>query len=208
MAPKKKQRRSLSSSHTDDQSTSCSHCKKGPEDPNSCLDHNNCYLRHVTDKIKIMYIIAILAWIIFAIIFKLHTHGLAGFFLLLFPIIVYTINFANVDRCPVESEADLFSGDFLAFAFLTAIILINWAKVDNTTHIFKLLMISLVLIMISFIDLWLPRKRLILAKHFKSIVQTAAITLLTFVLFLYYKQYVLYIKHKQQSTTTSKDDSK
>jgi len=141
------------------------------------------------DQIKIFYLIAIILWVIIILWLQLYKTDLVGWIFLLLPVAVYFVNFSNLDQCTKEVEENMFDGNFLSFAFLISVILINWNKTANKGKYFRLLTISLVMIMLSLVDLWVSKKSLILTKHIRSIFQTTALFLLAYTLYTYYKDF-------------------
>lgn len=145
------------------------------------------YSKDLSDKLRYIYILAIIGWIILIYILGLLNADILAWFFLLIPIIVYTINFSSITECNTKTEKELFKADFLSIAFLTAIILINGNRNGDKRHVFKLLFIAIILLILSLIDFWLPSELLILNKHIKSIFQTAALSLLVYTLYIYYQ---------------------
>ncbi len=137
-------------------------------------------------QIQILYIIATIGWILLIYICKLYQIDAVGWIFLIAPLIVFGINFASTQYHTVELEGEMFHGNFLSFGFLITIILINWTKVKNKQRLFKILMIALILIMFSLVDFWVGKQHLILSKHLRSILQTAALFLLAYALYYYY----------------------
>jgi hypothetical protein len=120
--------------------------------------------------------------------------GPIGWLLLIIPLVVYGIGFAQAQYHTPELEDDMFLGNFLSFGFLTTVILINWTKVGDKRKFFKILMLALILILLSLIDVWVKKKYQILVKHVRTILQTAALILLGYVLYLYYFELVCHQK--------------
>ncbi len=142
-----------------------------------------------TEKIKqiqILYILAVVDWIVVIFALKFYDTNLIGIVILLIPFFVFGINFGSVAYHSVEIEDFVFKGNFLSFGFLIVVIIINWSKVGDKSKLFKILLISLVLIMLSLIDIWVKKDKILLAKHFRTIFQTLALVLLVFALYSYY----------------------
>ncbi len=146
------------------------------------------YSKNLISKLQLIYIIAIILWIFLIVFLKLLQVDPIGWFFLIIPLIVYSINLTNIDQCNMETDKELFKANFLSLVFLTAIILINWDKDGDKRHVFKLLFISIILLALSFIDFWVCPELQILNKHIKSILQTASISLLIYTLYIYYQQ--------------------
>ena len=109
--------------------------------------------------------------------------------ILLLPLIVFGINYSNLDEYPLQLENQMLRGNFLSFAFIVAIILINWNSPFDTetrTEFYKILVTAFILLMISLVDLWVGKNKLLIVKHIKTYLHTASLSLLAVALYLYY----------------------
>jgi len=137
-------------------------------------------------QIQIVYILAAIIWIVLIFVCGWFKTRPLGLLFLSIPLIVFAINYQNACNHTIDLESEMFQGNFLSFAFLITVILINWKKIGDKRKIFKILMISLVMIMLSLIDIWVDRENLILIKHVRTILQTSALLLLAYGLYTYY----------------------
>lgn len=137
-------------------------------------------------QIQIIYILSAIIWICLIFFLGWFKTRPLGLLLLVIPLVVFGINFYNACHHTVDLESEMFQGNFLSFAFLITSILINWKKVGDKRKIFKILMISLIMIMLSLIDIWVDRENLILIKHIRTALQTSALLLLAYGLYTYY----------------------
>lgn len=144
-------------------------------------------------KIQLIYVIAIVLWIILIFILDIHKSDWVGWIFLSIPIIVYSISFSYASGKEHDIADDMFGGDFLSFAFLTIVIIINWSKITRTSHFFKIILVSAALLMMSLIDVWVDKEKIIIIKIIKSILQTAALSLLIYALYLYYLEVTNYV---------------
>lgn len=149
------------------------------------------YNSDIVENIKLIYIIAIISWIILIFILKIYNSDAIGWLFLILPVIVFTINFSNLDGCTETTEKEMFGKDFLSFSFITATLLIDWNKDKDKTKSFKLLVVAVILLILSSIDLWLPKDKLTINKHIRSIFQTSALALLSFTLYTYCKEFCI-----------------
>lgn len=144
---------------------------------------------HSTNLVRIIqmiYLLSSIGWILLAAILGFFGAGSIGIILFVIPLIVYGIGFSQACFHTTELENDMFLGNFLSFAFLTASVLINWTKIETKRKYYKLLMVALILILLSLIDVWVKKKYQVIVKHVRSIFQTAALIVLGYVLYLYY----------------------
>lgn len=137
-------------------------------------------------QIQIVYILAAIIWVVLIFVCGWYKTKPIGLLFLSIPLFVFAINYHNAIYHTVDLESEMFEGNFLSFGFLITIILINWKKIGDKRRIFKILMISLIMIMLSLIDIWVDRENLILVKHVRTILQTTALLLLSYGLYTYY----------------------
>ncbi len=139
------------------------------------------------DKIRKAYYIAIVLWIVLVIVCGFFINlGLVGWLVLAIPLIVFFINLRSLDKCSKEVEDYMFDANFLSFSYLIVILIINWDKEADKNKYFKALFISFLLILLSVIDIWVEHENLLISKHIRSMFQTVALTILAYVLFVYY----------------------
>lgn len=166
---------------------SCPHCIE-KEKCQECLycDKHSKYDKDAIRWLRWLYVIAIVFWLILIIWCKLYVTDLIGWIFLSIPIIIFGINLANLEKCTQETEEHMFDGNFLSFGFLIATILINWDKTINKIKLFKIMVIALIMLMFSLIDIWVPKKYMIVEKHFRTILQTLSLFILAYILYQYY----------------------
>ncbi len=190
--PKSRKKRSSKSRREED---FCSRASTKKYKCEKCGKYDDVQHHHYSDEtvghIKTIYVIAIILWGLLIWACHLYLTDLIGWIFLAAPLFVFSINISNLGKCTKEVEGEMFEGNFLSFAFLTAVILINWDKTSDKSKLFKLLIVALVLIMLSLVDFWLPLDQIVLAKHFRSILQTFALFLLAFTLYKYYLDVVV-----------------
>lgn len=150
------------------------------------LQMGDTYSEDVVWKIRILYIVSIVAWILLIVLMGWYRTDIIGVAILSAPVIVYIISLTNAAYYGPSVEEEMFQGNFISFGFLIAVILINWTRADNKEKLFRILMISLILMMFSLIDVWIARPGLIIEKHIRTILQTASLVLLVFSLYVYY----------------------
>ena len=90
-------------------------------------------------------------------------------------------------KCHMEDE--MFDGNFLYFGFAIVVILVNWkSPIEHSEMLefFRIIVVAFVLLMISLIDFWVDEDRMSVVKHFRTALETAALSLLAISLYLYY----------------------
>src|SRR5687767_2113232 len=94
-------------------------------------DEHHGYPKETIEKLRLIYIAAILLWIILIIVFALYKIHALGWILLLIPLIVFLINYANLANCTIETETEMFATEFISLAVFISTILIGWSNLDR-----------------------------------------------------------------------------
>lgn len=144
---------------------------------------------NTVEYIQAVYIIAMLLWVFLIFILDLWKDDILVMLILLLPVVVFTINFISLGNFTCCMEDQMFRSNFLSFAFIVAVVLINWNSPlgdHNKTEFFKLLIVAFILLMLSLIDLWVPKNKMSIVKHIKTSLHTASLALLALALYLYY----------------------
>lgn len=162
------------------------------------------YAPHTCATIQYMYMVAAIIWMVLIYSISFWKSGPFGWLFLIIPLFIYGINLANVNKHTVDVEDDMFQGNFLSFGYLVVLFIINWEKVKEKRRLLTILAIALVLILFSMYDLWLPKRKIIYVKHFRSICIVAALSLLAYALFIYYEG-ILYYGNSKECPEVSSD---
>jgi|SRR5579864_3918574 len=152
--------------------------------PASSSPENNKLSKKRRLSIQIVYIIAVVLWILLLFALQVYNHRAAvGYVILAVPIFVYALGFLSVGKLNKEARALMLKGDVVSIAvlFLAAI----FANVDRDNHYtITIMVVAAVLVLLSLIDIWTGCKTQELVQVVKSIFQTAAITLLIYVIYV------------------------
>jgi len=143
--------------------------------------------------LQMMYIIAVLIWVLIIILFKLYETDIIGWVILLLPFLIFTLCFTSLSGIDTEVENFMLQGNFLYFGYIVIVLVITWNKKIKDDKLFHLIGLGLILLMISIIDLWVDKEKLVYIKHFESISETFAAVVFIYTLYYYY---FLYIKNK------------
>ena len=168
---------------------------------NSGIDKTKPYDDSMQSQLQYIYLVAIVIWL--TIIFYFHFIE-ADFFIiviLLIPIVVYVLSLYNLSVITVETEEKLFVFSYLSAGMVIIVPLITWThdKFDNQHKIMEAMAMAVILAVISLIDIWVPLKYVSLAKHVRSIFQTAALTLIIYTLYyMFLKKGVRKVKRHQE----------
>lgn len=147
--------------------------------------------RYRTSDTKSAQIISVLsgvAWILLVWILRLDNTDGVGWAILSIPILVYFVNFINSPRANESFSSLQPNSDNIAFATVTILVLINWAKPtgETKTQLYKIILSAFILIMLSLINVISGETNTRQFLQGKSALQTAGIVLLAYALYSYY----------------------
>lgn len=165
------------------------------------------YSRKNVVNIQVTYIIAAVVWIIVIFLLGLHKTDIIGWIILALPLIVFAVNYVNLTCITPEIENEMLKGNFLSFAFLITVILINWSKIEDKSKYFRILLLSLILLMLSLVDIWVKPENMALMRHIRTILHTTSLALLVLALYLYYIEVIRVDPNTPTKSVRSKDES-
>ena len=151
-----------------------------------------CYGHQTVKRVEAIYLIGLVLWFVLILLLDVIEPDIIVWIFLFLPPAIYLINLINIQCCSVKVEKEMFKGNFLSFGFLITIILLNWnspLEGQDKSKFFKLLVVAFILIMVSLVDIWVGIEHQSIIKHLKTVLHTAALSLLALALYLYYKFY-------------------
>lgn len=149
-----------------------------------CDDHVK-YSKKRKKLIQIIYIISVILWILVVYALRVyHFRSPVGYIILAIPIFVYAIGFLSVYKLGQRSHRSMLKNDILPIAILFVGALFNGHPKDPVLT--NMIVVAALLVVLSFVDIWGSEKDFILSRIIKSIIHTAAITLLVFVMYIKY----------------------
>ena len=144
------------------------------------------YEEDTISKVRIMYIIAIIIWILLVIYLELYITDFIGTCILFIPIIYYLISMFYFNKCNPKIEDEIFQYDLLAFGVVIITVFISYRYAEYSNFFYKLIFVGIFLLGVSMLDLWIPKNELVLAKNFRSILQTAATVIFIYLFYTFY----------------------
>lgn len=178
----------------------------GKRDKYVKINRHKLFGRRKVQIIKIIYLIGIVLWTILIWYMKFYKTGKLGYIILIIPLFVYLFGFINSNKITVEVEDSLFSANYLSVGLLIVVPLLSWVdskekENKNKVMVIESMLIAIVLSLLSLVDIWVSPKWLSTVKHIKSILQTAAVTLLVFSLYMFYEG-----RRSKTDTTSEKSE--
>ena len=146
------------------------------------------YTRRTVKNIQVVNILAGISWIFLIYLLNFTDNDSIGWVLLAIPLIIFYVNFSNAPKGSAELEGLQYRGDYLAFASITMLVLIHWAKVEGQEkkEFYKIILTAFILLMLSLIYVWPSGENNSLQLHSRSILQTSGLVLLAYALYRYY----------------------
>lgn len=143
---------------------------------------------NVTLCVRIMYMIAIFIWSI--VIWCLFRHIWSETLILCIPLILFFLAFIFCDSIPKEIEDKLFETNYITISVLVMVPILTWLskgyKGHNRKYFITMIVTAVIIALISVFDFWIPAPWYTLVKHFKSICETLAVTLIIYSLYIFY----------------------
>lgn len=139
--------------------------------------------------IRVLYILAIIIWIIIVVMLSLHHHNdYICWIILSIPIVLSIFGAVNAYKITADVE-DSFTVTSLSLGLLIVVPLMTFINRDykgDRQRFISILVLAIILSMISMIDIYVSVSWLPLIKHFRSILQTYSIVLIVYALYSYY----------------------
>lgn len=145
--------------------------------------------QHITseNRIKQIYIFAIILWIILILLLKLYTKSFLGIIVIMIPFFVFIFDYFYTECPNVETETLMLGGNYLTFAFLISSIIIHWVP-NVGSRIYPIVSVAIFFMLLSLLDLWVNKRDIIILKHIRTICNTFVLTLFTFVIIYMFKE--------------------
>lgn len=144
----------------------------------------------VVISIQLVYILAVVIWVIFIVYFHLYRTNPLGIMILCIPLLAFLLGYINTCLVDRAAEREALSLSYLTVGLLVLFPIIAWFKEDDgewrKDEAITLLVISVMLILTSSLDFCVDNKWISLVRHIKSIAQIIAVTLIVFALYLYF----------------------
>lgn len=151
--------------------------------------------RSLNDQIikytRIVYIIAIIFWLVLVISLGLSNTNIIGYLLIMTPIIIFIINIYWADRIVYDNNNKSVRDNIFTFGLLITAVLINWnnPNLSDKYKFFKIVVVAIILLMFSMIDIQMPYPEIMVVNSIKSSLQTMSLVLLALSLYIYYLEH-------------------
>ena len=148
---------------------------------------HNCKYDHTNiDNIRLIYIFAIILWVVIIWYLDLYKTDFVGGIILLLPIIYYLFSMFSITDCSSDIENEIFQYDVFLFGGALISILISAKYAEYSSYFYRLIFVGVLLAAISVTDIWTSKKNLSLYKHVKTILQTASTFIFVYLFYTFY----------------------
>lgn len=141
-----------------------------------------------------MYVIGIIFWIVLIVILRLYKQpSLLGVLILAIPFVILAIGVVNAASNTVLS-IELIGSSYLPFGLLIIAPLLAWTAKDyngDKKQFVTIIITAFILLLLSIIDIWVREWWVPYIAHIRSILETMALALLIYALYLYMRSYQL-----------------
>lgn len=156
---------------------------------NPKIDERKYYTQEQVDMVQWVYIIALVAWIFIICVFQLYDTDVIGWGILSIPLIVFFTGYSNADHLTIEVEHENFQANYFTIGLILIVPLLTWVKKEykgDTQKFIRILVFSIIVILLSLLDVWVEKQYLTISKHAKSVLQTIAISTIIYALYSFY----------------------
>jgi hypothetical protein len=152
------------------------------------------YKRYSSETADIVFIIYVLAIILWAVLIMYLNPTIEGFgtFILFIPFITFFISMMSLGHLTKQSEDSVNSSLFITAGLVITVPLLTVVARDfggdqrEKDKVVFIIMTAVTLALLSIIDVWVPLEYSPIVKHVKSIFQTGFFTLILFTIYYHY----------------------
>jgi hypothetical protein len=149
---------------------------------------DECYGDEKIMYIRLLYISALLFWFLVVYSTNLYKTDSIGLFILSLPLVLFLIAFIAAPFLNGDVEEHLTKSNMLSVGLLlTLALLAALEKYTSAKGLAPLMILAIVFTLLSLLDIWLPSDWISIQKHLKSILQVLSITLLVFILYMFFR---------------------
>ena len=142
-----------------------------------------------------VYIIAIVIWCILISVFRIGLEPCSPSWLLLIvfiPIVIFVIGLFNCEKFDHMIGKCMFQTPIITICIILAVQYIYWiiksespCDMRTSTHMLSLITLSIILVLLSSLDIWSNQKMIVIWNHLRHTFQTMAIVVAIYSIILY-----------------------
>ncbi len=164
------------------------------DDNESHTDHDGCetYSKDDVRKIRTIYIIFTIIWIILIFILDIPRKSFLILVLLTVPVILALVAYNNVPYMHKECENLALKTNTVTIMIVSAAIISQWKPFGgqevNKHQFYKLLTAAFIILMLSVLDVWVPEADRTVVIHAKVSLQGIAIVILIIAIYSFFEE--------------------
>lgn len=152
-------------------------------------ENDTHYTKQQVAQLRAIYLAFVLFWIILIIYLELYKEDSIVLGLMCIPILIFIYEYLTVEEVEREIEDQVFVANYLSISLLVVLpLFFNLTKVVRFMKPLKLVIIAVIFILLGLIDIWVPRKLVPFARHFKACLETVGLILLIIAVYLIYQR--------------------
>lgn len=146
---------------------------------------NGKYTSEEIRRIRNVYLIGIMIWIFIAWIICMPKNCIEVIILLI-PVVLFFMSYINITEVEQETEDTVFEDNYLSISLLVVVPFFTntLGKHPKEPRIYSIVIFAIGMLLLSILDVWVPKSYLSTIKHIKTMFQTGGLTLVLFSLFL------------------------
>lgn len=143
---------------------------------------------------RVIYILAIIIWLLIIIWLELYKYGWLVTLLLFLPLVIFITGYLYAPSCTAQQEEAVFEASFLAIGLLVLMPLVNWMK-DNyggdKKELIRLILAGISITLLSVLDVWWPTRLMRLNNHIRLCFETMAVILFICIIVIFYEGLII-----------------
>jgi len=147
--------------------------------------------KEIIRYIEYVYITAMIFWVLLIVVLQLYETDVIGLLILLVPFASFAFGYFNSYYINEQVEEYVFQNNYFSVGLLITLPLLTWinreySNPERRKKFTSILVMAIILIMFSILDIWVPLEILSVIKHLHSVLQTTALILLIYALYMFY----------------------
>jgi len=145
----------------------------------SLIDSENCFY------VGMIYILFSLIWILIVLYNRFYTSPAS--FILIIPLILFTIGYFNCDKFNVDLQNDVFRITFISVGLLLSLPLLKFfTETKPNKQLDHVIYLAMIFVLVSYYHVWLPLENRHTWKAIQSCFETFSVTFYIFALTIFF----------------------
>ena len=147
---------------------------------------------------RVSYIVLSIAWLMILLYVRVRITNLIIAIICILPPIVMAISFNYIGEIDEKTEDNIVNDNYVSIYILVSLPILAYLNfiTKDKKDLIEVNVIAILLIMLSTIDVWIPKEGLTVVRHIKTTLQTMAISLFV------YSFYSMYLEEGHLGTSS------